>query len=226
MSDEMPGVASSVNLTSLELADCIVEFSQLSQEVTGGLRAGSRTIQASERTVRDGAQALKQAFQDVVLPGLKERAKATGGAQHWPRGAPICGVRTVMQHSLQKERRCTWCALKGPGTRHACSGALAFCGMPVHVSLSCARAPSSQHSGCGRVCSHSGAYAEQQREPGVHGADQCTACGGRENVPAGDAWRSSGRKGAVSGVWPALSGLRGGTVRLHPGTAQPAMVAA
>jgi hypothetical protein len=68
-----------VNLTSLELADCIVEFSQLSQEVTGGLRAGSRSIKTYEKAVRAGGKALQQAFKEVVLPGLQERVKATGG---------------------------------------------------------------------------------------------------------------------------------------------------
>jgi hypothetical protein len=76
---ELPQVASSVNLTSLELADCIVEFSQLSQEVTGGLRAGSRSIQSSEQALRAGGKALKQAFREVVLPGIQDRVKATGG---------------------------------------------------------------------------------------------------------------------------------------------------
>jgi hypothetical protein len=80
MNEHMPAVASSVNLTGLELADCILEFSELSREVTGGLKAGSRTLQASEQTLRSGGKLLKQAMKDVVMPGFKERVRATSGA--------------------------------------------------------------------------------------------------------------------------------------------------
>jgi hypothetical protein len=82
ISEHLPTVASSVNLTGLELADCIVEFSNLSQEVTGGLKAGVRSVRASEQTLRSGGAALRKAIKDVVWPGVKERAKATGGALH------------------------------------------------------------------------------------------------------------------------------------------------
>ena len=80
VSEHLPTVASSVNLTGLELADCIVEFSNLSQEVTGGLKAGARSIQVSEQSLRSGGAALKKAIKDVVWPGFQERARATGGA--------------------------------------------------------------------------------------------------------------------------------------------------
>ena len=83
MTEHLPTVASSVNLTSLELADCILEFSHLSQEVTGGIQAGTRTIQASEQTFRNGGQALRKVVDDVVMPGIRKRVEASGGA-HLP----------------------------------------------------------------------------------------------------------------------------------------------
>ena len=80
INEHMPAMASSVNLTGLEMADCIVEFSELSRELTGGLKAGARTLQASEQMVRSGGQAMRQAMKDVVVPGFKERVVASARA--------------------------------------------------------------------------------------------------------------------------------------------------
>lgn len=81
ISEHVPTLSSSVNLTSLELADCILEFNHLSQEVTGGIKASANTLRASQEQLVTGGQALKKVLTDVVMPGFKERAKATGGAR-------------------------------------------------------------------------------------------------------------------------------------------------
>ena len=124
MTEHLPTVASSVNLTSLELADCILEFSHLSQEVTGGIQAGARTIQASEQTFRNGGQALRKVVDDVVMPGIRKRVEASGGAHlpvtQWGGGGGGGGSAIAVLRSAQP----TWRTLGGhvdrwPAAEHA-----------------------------------------------------------------------------------------------------------
>lgn len=79
VNEELPGLSASARLTGLELADCIVEFSHLGQEVTGGLKAGARAMQATEASIQQGGEALKHTWKNHIAPGINERITASKG---------------------------------------------------------------------------------------------------------------------------------------------------
>lgn len=80
VTEELPGTAAAARLTSLELADCFLEFRTLGSEVTGGLRAGARAMEATERSMQEGTRVLHRAVTEHIVPGVRERARATAGA--------------------------------------------------------------------------------------------------------------------------------------------------
>lgn len=79
VNEELPGLSASARLTGLELSDCIVEFSHLGQELTGGLKAGARAMQATEAQLQEGGRALKHTWKNHVVPGISERITASKG---------------------------------------------------------------------------------------------------------------------------------------------------
>jgi chemotaxis protein histidine kinase CheA len=79
VNEELPGLSASARLTGLELADCIVEFSNLGREVTGGLKAGARAMQATEASLQEGGRALKHTWKKHIVPGINERVTASKG---------------------------------------------------------------------------------------------------------------------------------------------------
>lgn len=99
VNEELPGLSASARLTGLELADCIVEFSQLGQEVTGGLKAGARAMQATEASLQEGGRALKHTWKNHVVPGINDRVTAS-------KGLPCI---TVPRHSICCEPRHSIC---------------------------------------------------------------------------------------------------------------------
>lgn len=80
INEELPGVAASFRLTSLELADCILEFSGLGRDVSGGLRAGGRALKATEASLQDSGAALKSIWANYIKPGINERIQASKGS--------------------------------------------------------------------------------------------------------------------------------------------------
>lgn len=79
LNEELPGLSASARLTGLELADCIVEFSHLGREVTGGMKAGARAMQATEASLQEGGRALKHTWTNCIVPGFNERVTASKG---------------------------------------------------------------------------------------------------------------------------------------------------
>lgn len=79
INEELPGVAASVRLTSLEMADCILEFASLGRDVSGGIRAGGRALKTTEESLQESGAALKSVWANYIKPGIKERVKASKG---------------------------------------------------------------------------------------------------------------------------------------------------
>lgn len=80
VNQELPGVAASVRLTSLEMADCILEFAGLGRDVSGGIRAGGRALKATEASLQESGDALKSVWANYVKPGINERIQASKGS--------------------------------------------------------------------------------------------------------------------------------------------------
>lgn len=74
---ELPGLAASVRLTGLEMADCILEFQQLSKEVTGGIKASAQMVRSTEQSLREGGKLMRHAFTSTLIPGFRKRARAS-----------------------------------------------------------------------------------------------------------------------------------------------------
>jgi hypothetical protein len=77
--EELPGLSASARLTGLELADCIVEFSNLGREVTGGLKAGAQALKSTEASLQEGGRAIKHTWAKHIVPGFNERVSASKG---------------------------------------------------------------------------------------------------------------------------------------------------
>eukprot|EP00892_Ulva_mutabilis_P007462 jgi/Ulvmu1/5088/UM021_0105.1 len=77
INEELPGVAASVRLTSLEMADCILEFAGLGRDVSGGVRAGGRALKATEASLQESGAALKSVWENYIRPGINKRLKAS-----------------------------------------------------------------------------------------------------------------------------------------------------
>lgn len=80
INEELPGVAASIRLTSLEMADCILEFAGLGRDVSGGLQAGGRALKATEASLQESGAALKSVWANYVKPGINRRIKASKGS--------------------------------------------------------------------------------------------------------------------------------------------------
>lgn len=79
INQELPGVAASFRLTSLEMADCILEFAGLGRDVSGGIRAGGRALKATEESLQESGEAIKSAWTNHIKPGINERIQASKG---------------------------------------------------------------------------------------------------------------------------------------------------
>ena len=79
INQELPGVAASIRLTSLEMADCILEFAGLGRDVSGGIRASGRALKATEASLQESGEALQSVWANYIKPGIKERIKASKG---------------------------------------------------------------------------------------------------------------------------------------------------
>ncbi|GMH40420.1 hypothetical protein BSKO_08324 [Bryopsis sp. KO-2023] len=72
MEKEMPDTMRALRLSSLEITDCIEEFTDLGSDVVSGVRASASAVVAADRGVRQAAMAVTEG----VIPAIKARAPA------------------------------------------------------------------------------------------------------------------------------------------------------
>eukprot|EP01023_Acetabularia_acetabulum_P002380 TRINITY_DN10940_c0_g1_i4.p1 TRINITY_DN10940_c0_g1~~TRINITY_DN10940_c0_g1_i4.p1 ORF type:complete len:275 (+),score=18.00 TRINITY_DN10940_c0_g1_i4:80-904(+) len=85
--EEAPDTLRTLRLTAMEAADLTNEFSELSNDVTSGLRTTMQTIIQTEQAVLQGTEITKQLVQQAVVPFVKQRVKSS---------------RDIVEHALQQ----------------------------------------------------------------------------------------------------------------------------
>ncbi|KAK9789238.1 hypothetical protein WJX73_009027 [Symbiochloris irregularis] len=73
---ELPETAAAMRLASLEMADCIEEFSGLSNDISTGVRASAAMLTGTHTNLQQGGALLGTAVNSLLLPELRKRSPA------------------------------------------------------------------------------------------------------------------------------------------------------